>query len=287
VVAALAVGGIAYVQLTGPGPTAPVPAVTDRDVFAALAALRQAGFGAKLAERSSARPGGLIISQRPAAGHRLEQGEVVSLVVSSTSATVPDVLNEDIDTARGDLARRGLVNLQLTDDFRTDVTPGIVTRTSPDVFARTAKRDVLTVFVARDPHVTVPDLQGKDQAAAIDQLHGQGLEVAVATATSRTVASGMVIKNNHVGDVLLRGDTVTITVSTGPRQVKVKVVLGQSRDDAIATLEDAGFAVAVATTPVTSSAQDGVVLAESPSGGTAPEGSTVTISVGAKTRKGG
>jgi len=39
------------------------------------------------------------------------------------------------------------------------------------------------------------------------------------------------------------------------------------------------------TTPVTSSAQDGQVLGESPAGGTAAEGSTVTLTVGVKTKK--
>jgi beta-lactam-binding protein with PASTA domain len=135
--------------------------------------------------------------------------------------------------------------------------------------------------------VTVPDVQGKDQQVAIDQLHGLGLEVAVATATSRTLAAGTVIKNNHVGDILVRGDTVTITVSSGPRLVKLPTgIVGAERGDAVGALEDAGFVVAVVTTPVTSSAQDGVVLAASPAGGSAPEGSTVTLTVGLRTKKG-
>ena len=286
VVAALAVGAVAYIQLTAPGPSAAVPAVTEQDVFVALDSMHRAGFEVSVSERASARPGGLILVQSPAAGRKIEQGSTVQLVVSSTSATVPDIVNEDFDTARVDLARRGLVNLTVADDFRTDVTPGIVTRTVPDAFSRTAKRATFTVYVARDPHVTVPDVRGKDQAGAIDQLHGLGLEVAIDTVTSRTVAAGTVMKNTNVGDILLRGDTVTITVSSGPRSVKVPVVLGSDRDDATATLEDSGFVVAVLTSPVTSSAQDGEVLGQSPSGGTAPEGSTVTITIGVRTRKG-
>ena len=82
------------------------------------------------------------------------------------------------------------------------------------------------------------------------------------------------------------GETITITVSSGHRQVRVTAVVSMSRDDAVLALEDDGFAVSVVTAPVTSSAQDGVVLAESPAGGTAPEGSTVTITVGVRTKKG-
>jgi serine/threonine-protein kinase len=286
VIAVAAVAGFAVVQFTGHGPMAPVPAVTQQDVFAAAAALKGAGFEVKSQERSSPRPGGVILSQRPAPGVQLEQGSTVYLVVSSTSAEVPDVVNEDYDTAVGtDLAGAGLVNISVVDDFRTDVTPGTVTRTAPVAFSNVRKAAVLQVYVARDPHVDVPNLQGTDQAAAIQRLKDMGLEVAIRTATSRTYASGLVIRNDHVGDTLTRGDTVTITVSTGPKLVKVPIVTTWSYDDARSELEGAGFVVAIVTTPVTSSSQDGKVLAENPAGGTAAEGSTVTLTVGLKAKK--
>jgi len=282
-----AVAGLAVVQLSSHGPMAPVPAVTQQDVFAAAAALKDAGFAVDSTERSSPRPGGVILSQRPAPGVQLEQGSTVHLVVSSTSAEVPDVVNEDYDTAVGtDLAGAGLVNISVVDDFRADVTPGTVTRTAPVAFSNVRKAAVLQVYVARDPHVDVPNLQGTDQAAAIQRLKDMGLEVAIRTATSRTYASGLVIKNDHVGDTLTRGDTVTITVSTGPKLVKVPIVNnGWSYADARSELEGAGFVVAIVTTPVTSSSQDGKVLAENPAGGTAAEGSTVTLTVGLKAKK--
>ena len=282
-----AVAGLAVVQLSSHGPMAPVPAVTQQDVFAAAAALKAAGFAVDSTERSSPRPGGVILSQRPAPGVQLEQGSTVHLVVSSTSAEVPDVVNEDYDTAVGtDLAGAGLVNISVVDDFRADVTPGTVTRTAPVAFSNVRKAAVLQVYVARDPHVDVPNLQGTDQAAAIQRLKDMGLEVAIRTATSRTYASGLVIKNDHVGDTLTRGDTVTITVSTGPKLVKVPIVNnGWSYADARSELEGAGFVVAIVTTPVTSSSQDGKVLAENPAGGTAAEGSTVTLTVGLKAKK--
>ena len=261
-------------------------ATTAAPALAAAAALKDAGFQVDSTERSSPRPGGVILSQRPAPGVQLEQGSTVHLVVSSTSAEVPDVVNEDYDTAVGtDLAGAGLVNISVVDDFRTDVTPGTVTRTAPVAFSNVRKAAVLQVYVARDPHVDVPNLQGTDQAAAIQRLKDMGLEAAIKTATSRTYASGLVIKNDHVGDTLIRGDTVTITVSTGPKLVKVPIVTTWSSADARSELEGAGFVVAIVTTPVTSSSQDGKVVAENPAGGTAAEGSTVTLTVGLKAKK--
>ena len=81
--------------------------------------------------------------------------------------------------------------------------------------------------------------------------------------------------------VIVRGNTVTITVSTGPKLVKVPYVVTWSADDARGELEDAGFAVTIATTPASSS-QVGKVVAENPPGGQAPEGATVTITVGVR-----
>ena len=102
--------------------------------------------------------------------------------------------------------------------------------------------------------------------------------------SSSTVPAGNVISMSPGADrVLVRGETVTLTVSTGPKLVKVPYVVGSSADDAQDELEDAGFAVAIATTPVASS-QVGDVVAQNPPGGQAPEGSTVTITVGVRQR---
>jgi eukaryotic-like serine/threonine-protein kinase len=279
-------GALAYAKLTEHAPVVAVPGVVDRDVFSAAAALEQAGFDVQLTDAASPQPGGIVLTQHPATGSRLEQGSTVQLVVSRTRATVPDIVSLNVDAARVALARRGLLNLAVTDDYRTDVAPGTVTRTNPAAFATASKAATFEVFVARDPHVEVPNLVGLDQAAAIGRLQGLGLEVAISTATSRTAAAGIVVKTSSVGSMVLRGATITLTVSTGPRQVPVPTTVNSSRDDAVSELEDAGFVVVVTTTPVTSSSQDGLVVAQTPAGGNAAEGSTVTVTVGVRQSKG-
>ena len=128
--------------------------------------------------------------------------------------------------------------------------------------------------------MTVPNLVGIDQATATNSLQELGLVVAVKNGSSSTVPAGNVISVSPGADrVLVRGDTVTLTVSTGPKLVKVPYVVGWSADDAEDELEDAGFAVAIATTPVANSQVDDVIT-QNPPGGQAPEGSTVTITVG-------
>ena len=58
-------------------------------------------------------------------------------------------------------------------------------------------------------------------------------------------------------------------------------MIGLAQHDASSTLKTAGFKVSVQTRVVTDPKQDGIVLDQSPKGGTpAPAGTTVTILVG-------
>jgi serine/threonine-protein kinase len=185
--------------------------------------------------------------------------------------------------ARAALARKGFNNVTTTPDYRNDVDVGTVMRTTPGAGLQAEKGAALEVVVAADPHLELRDVVGVDQRTATNLLQGDGLVVAVQTASSKTRAAGTVLKSSPgSGTTVTRGDTITITVSSGPKQVNLESTVGKSSDDAVSDLEDAGFAVQVATTPVSSGRQDGMVLAQTPAGGTAAEGSTVTITVGAK-----
>ena len=81
--------------------------------------------------------------------------------------------------------------------------------------------------------------------------------------------------------IVVRGTTVTLTISSGPRLLSVPYVVGESADDAMGALDDSGFAVAV-TTMAVSNDHVGDVVAQDPPGGRAAEGATVTITVGVR-----
>ena len=156
---------------------------------------------------------------------------------------------------------------------------------SPGAYLKARKSEPLALVVATDPHVQMRNVMGLDQATATAQLHGDGLEVAVQTASSKTAPVGQVLKTNPSADATVtRGSTVTLTISSGPKLVNVPAILGWDRDDAVGELEDRGFAVTV-TTATAPSSQDGTVIAQNPPGGRAAEGSTVTITVGVKAAK--
>ena len=157
--------------------------------------------------------------------------------------------------------------------------------TNPAANYRSRKLDPIELVVATDPHVKVPSVVGVAQADATAQLQALGLDVNVQTQSSSSRAAGFVIKTSPgTGETVVRGDTITLTVSSGPKQVTVPAVVRMDADDAISDLQDQGFEVNVLTTPVTSSALDDTVISQDPAGGKAAEGSTVTITVGVRTK---
>jgi serine/threonine-protein kinase len=276
-------GVVAFAKLTESPPKVAVPDVQDRDVFAAASILRAAGFSFEREVRDTPRPGGLILEQRPAPGRKLEEGSAVRVVVSSTDATVPEVSTMDVELAKVELRKKGLGTYTVTPDYRDDVEPGTVMSTNPPAFARARKTEPLELVVATDPHVKVPNVVGLDQATATSQLQAVGLDVAVQTASSSTQPVGEVMKTSPgTGQTVVRGDTITLTVSSGPKQVNVPIVLGWDRDDAISEIEDRGFAVNVVTVAVSSGGDVDTVVAQDPPGGRATEGSTITITVGVR-----
>ena len=281
------VGGVlAYAKLTERAPSVAVPDVVDHDVFSAFGALKNAGFEWKVKATDSPRPVGTVLAQDPANGQQLEEGSTVYITVARATATVPDVVTMNIEAAKVALGRRGLSNLLITLDYRDDVDPGTVMSTKPGAYVEATKRDALEVVVAADPHVKMPNVVGLDQATATASLHDLGLDVAVQTSSSKSAPAGRVLKSDPSdGDTAVRGDTVTLTVSSGPKQIAVPAIVGWNRDDAVGELEDRGFAVVVKTAAASGDQID-AVLAQEPVGGRASEGSTVTITVGVKAKKG-
>jgi serine/threonine-protein kinase len=276
-----ATGGFAYVQLTRP-PSVRVPGVVDRDVFTAAHTLQQAGFHVDPVVVHDPRPAGVVFAQSPPRGAHLDEGSHVTITISAVTATMPDVVGTSVDDALASLRKQGLVNVTLDDDYRGDYDPGTVVGSTPPAFAEASKANDVVVVVARDPHVTIPSLVGTDEATARSKLGDLGLTVAVKRASSRTVATGLVMSVSPSPDrIVVRGTTVTLTISSGPRLLSVPYVVGESADDAMGDLDDSGFAVAV-TTMAVSNDHVGDVVAQDPPGGRAAEGATVTITVGVR-----
>ena len=96
---------------------------------------------------------------------------------------------------------------------------------------------------------------------------------------TKTVPSGNVVSTDPAaGTKVPPGSSVTINVSSGPAQINIPNVIGQTQLAAQGILQGAGFSVTVQ--PVQNPQNVGKVIAQSPSGGQAPKGTNITITVG-------
>jgi beta-lactam-binding protein with PASTA domain/serine/threonine protein kinase len=89
----------------------------------------------------------------------------------------------------------------------------------------------------------VPELAGHSKAMAIKELKDAGYKVEVQPGPeyNATIKAGLVLRTEPDADTrLVRGETVTIIISAGPKYYTVPPVTGKSTTDAQAILEAAG-----------------------------------------------
>ena len=115
--------------------------------------------------------------------------------------------------------------------------------------------------------VRVPNVVGMTEREARDELDAVGLRTEVEDRRSRRPI-GEVIEQAPEADAVAReGDTVTITVSGGPRQVPVPDLVGQTEDQAQSTLEDAGLQLGEVTEEQSDDVEEGLVISQNPEAG--------------------
>jgi eukaryotic-like serine/threonine-protein kinase len=131
---------------------------------------------------------------------------------------------------------------------------------------------------ANEP-VGVPLVEGLREGEAVQRLQDVELQPRVERAPNREVPRGIVFDQDpQEGTRIQKGDTVTITVSTGVPRVDVPRVVGDDFEEAIRRLDDAGLDFE--RVDVFSEAPVGQVVAQTPRAGTSvAEGSTVTLRV--------
>jgi 6-phosphogluconolactonase (cycloisomerase 2 family) len=108
------------------------------------------------------------------------------------------------------------------------------------------------------------------QAAATTSITGAGLTVgAVTMSNSDSVASGDVISENPAaGASVASGSAVALTVSSGPAQVAVPNVVGDTQAAATTAITGAGLKVGNVTMTSSNSVPSGSVISENPAAGT-------------------
>ncbi|HEY2442801.1 MAG TPA: Stk1 family PASTA domain-containing Ser/Thr kinase [Streptosporangiaceae bacterium] len=124
----------------------------------------------------------------------------------------------------------------------------------------------------------VPQVQGLTQQKAVAEVTAAHLQSKVVKQPNSTIKSGLVINSSpQFGSLEPANTVVTLYVSTGPKQVKVPNLVGQTVSQAENTLSQYGLTPSVKTDP-TSTQPAQTVIRQSPKAGTSvsPNG-TVTI----------
>ncbi|MCU1374176.1 MAG: protein kinase family protein with domain, partial [Actinomycetia bacterium] len=257
VVAGVVGGGlVARSQLAVPN--APVPAVANKPEEEARRLIADADGKAtdvqwtvrpSVQEFDDIIPPGVVMSQRPAAGTKLEDGGTITLVVSKGPAPValPPLDGATIDAAKAAIAAAGLTVGKETPRADEVVPAGTLLDWSVGGQPRppqAPKRSAVDLVVSSGPEARViPSLKGSSEADAKAKLESMQLKTAHGDAFSDTVAAGQVITTTPPpGTSVPRGQTVTIIVSKGPDVVVVPDVSKASDlDHAVALLEAAGL----------------------------------------------
>jgi beta-lactam-binding protein with PASTA domain/predicted Ser/Thr protein kinase len=160
---------------------------------------------------------------------------------------------------------------------------GIVFAQMPSRGTEVAKGSNVSIQISSGPVkptiVQIPNVVGLGAKAATRQLRAAGFKVSPLRQPSATIKKNAVIAITPAGGSgAAKGSSVVMTVSTGPPRVVVPNVVDESVTSAKLLLQQRGFVVA--TVPKRSSTQQaGTVLAQTPSSGKAPQGSTVTLTV--------
>ncbi|PKQ21175.1 MAG: serine/threonine protein kinase [Actinobacteria bacterium HGW-Actinobacteria-6] len=193
---------------------------------------------------------GLIISQDPAAGGRVDKGTAINLVISAgvEQVVVPTTADMTEADAITTLEAAGLtIALPLQREYSTDVAEGLVISTEPVADAEVPKGTKVTIVISKGTELAkVPDVVGKKQAEAEAAITAAGFKVKVKEDFNDTIALGVVIRQSPDSGVSVdAGSTITITVSKGPNSVIVPDVTDMMEVDARAELEGLGLKVDV------------------------------------------
>ncbi len=228
---------------------ADVPQLIGHPIEDARAQLVDRGFHVVVADVGVYRmdiPTDHVAMVHPAPGASLETGATITIVPSlgPPLVPVPDLIGKTIDDARALLGKAHLslgIQTPRYSDQPIDTILSISTVLSD---GKAPKGSGIDVTVSRGPRpVRVPSVIGATQVDATTTLQTAGFVVTPKTKFSSDVERGRVIKQSPATGRLQPGETVTITVSIGPKHFPCPDFRGLSRDGAQALADQYGLHV--------------------------------------------
>lgn len=279
---ALLAGGRWYLT-DGPGGQVAVPALHGMTSARAVQALGDDQLQSRqISAYSENAAKGTVLYSEPGDGSKVRRGSTVLLTISRGPErhNVPRLVGSSVAAATSALTSAHLLVGTVRGVWNQTVPAGRVLASDPGAGSpqRRGSRITLTVSKGKAP-IKVAAVKGLSASAADLALRKQGLRSKTGTARySDTVAEGAVLSQSPpAGNVLHRGQTVSIVLSKGPQMVSVPNVSLRSESSAIQTLQAAGLRVR--TTTVLGGILHLVRLQDPVAGSRVRKGSTITLTI--------
>ncbi len=212
---------------------------------------------------------GLVFKQDPVAGKRITKGSEVHIWVSTglPKAEVPDLVDQSSTDAVAALTKLGLKpDLH---NVPSSKPVGTVLAQDPKPGVKLPVGQPVRLNVSKGPQpVSVPSVVNEPIAQATSELQALGFQVSPRFVDNDQPANTVISQSPDAGTSAGKGSTISLTVSNGPKTAPVPDVTSYDLGLAQQTLQASGFKSTIVYQAVTDPSQDGVVLAQSPTGGT-------------------
>jgi serine/threonine-protein kinase len=250
---------------------------------AARDAIKTDGFDPRVnhhASRTTA--AGLVYRQVPIAGTRQAKGSPVTIWVSSGKPKVAVPPLKGMPSAEAEAA---LTKLHLKPDVHPvpgGAKAGIVTAQDPKAGTKLVEGAQVRINVAKGPTpVAVPSVVNDTIGVATAALNQLGFKVIPTFVNSSTAANTVLDQSPNAATTAAKGSSVSLTVSSGPKTVAVPEVTSLDYGSATQQLQNDGFRSTIVYETVSDPNSDGVVLDQSPAGGSLVKpNSRIVLTVG-------
>jgi serine/threonine-protein kinase len=251
------------VVTTGPSttvaPKVAVPRFVGMKEQDALVRAGQVGLNPKEVFKPTKAPKGTVISQNPPEGSELARGATVTLVVDSTSKpTAP----------------------------ATTTMPSATTQTATPTTTQSATPSTTAAAAPAQPQTAkVPDVTGQTEAAAVTAFGNAGILASIVFVPASDPLGTVIQQAKPAGTTVPFHSHVQLNISRGPNNnplESVPNVVGRTLQEAVSALNAAHLRLIYLKYPVTSQAQAGKVVQQTPLGGAqAPQNAQVVVYLGA------
>ena len=223
-----------------------LPDVKGRTLADARSALQSAGLKTAVTQVTSTQPAGTVVDEAPKPGVKLPKGSTVTLSVAHAATT------------------------------GTTATTTPTTTTAPTT---------TTTAPAQPTTATMPDVTNQTEQAATSAMGKAGILASLVFVPAQDVLGTVEQQAKPANSTVPFHSHVQINISRGPNNNPLEQVpnaVGQTLQQAVQTMNAAHLRLIFLKLPVTSRAQAGKVVQQSPlSGGKAPQNAQVLVYLGA------